>query len=78
MSDAIPATYAAWRHCIEVDCGIALTREFIDARLASLRNPRDDATERFERLYGAQHLASVTRWFEQARADLTRSAGTIA
>lgn len=70
MSDAIPATYAAWRHCIEVDCGIALTPDFIHARLQSLRNPRDDATERFANLYGTSHLQSVIRWFEQARAEL--------
>ena len=29
----IPTTYAEWRHCIEKKCGLALTPDYIAARL---------------------------------------------
>jgi hypothetical protein len=32
----IPSTYADWRRCIEHDCGLPLTRDFVAARLADL------------------------------------------
>jgi hypothetical protein len=74
MSDPIPATYADWRRCIEVDCGIALTAAFINERLAALGNLRDEHTRRFCDLYGDAHLATVVRWFEQAKDQLPRGA----
>lgn len=64
----IPQTYTQWRHCIEVDCGIALTPAFIAERLTVWRQPGHEETKRFVRLYGAEHLQRVVSWFEQAGA----------
>lgn len=64
----IPATYAQWRHCIEVDCGIALEPQFIAARLDALARMGDEA-QRFARLYGDAHLQRVIHWFRQAQAE---------
>ena len=68
----IPETYQAWRHCIEVDCGIPLTSSFIDARIDVLSRSRNEETERFAALYGAAHHVRVLDWFRQARIDLHR------
>lgn len=64
----IPTTYAQRRHCIEVDCGIALELPFIAARLDALAHAGDEA-QRFTRLYGEAHLQRVIRWFHQAQAE---------
>ncbi|WP_238704527.1 hypothetical protein [Pseudomonas nabeulensis] len=36
-----PQTYEQWRHCITVECGIALTPAFIAQRLASSQKKRE-------------------------------------
>lgn len=64
----IPETYDQWRHCIEVDCGITLTRAFIDERLRELATPSDFRTQQFIRLYGEAHRDRVLGWFRQAGA----------
>jgi len=69
-SPVIPKTYAQWRHCIEVDCGIPLEPAFIQSRLSVLRDPAHDETRRFASLYGQTHARSVLAWFEQAQAAL--------
>jgi hypothetical protein len=66
----IPETYAQWRHCIEVECGIPLTPAFIDERLAVWRNPAHDECRRFAQLYGDAHRQSIQQWFDQARRAL--------
>lgn len=66
----IPTTYADWRHCIERDCGIPLTADFIAARLADLRDSRSHHTQQFLRRYGPEHHARVLDWFEQAGRDV--------
>jgi hypothetical protein len=70
MSAVIPASYVEWRHCIEVDCGIALAPAFIEQRLRALRDPGSQEMLRFARLYGNDHLQRVTAWFERARREL--------
>jgi hypothetical protein len=62
----IPQSYSAWRHCIEVDCGIALTEAFIRERIAALHDPHDFRTEQFIRCYGQAHLERVRVWFAEA------------
>lgn len=66
---AIPDSYAAWRHCIIVECGIPLTVEFIQRRLAVLTNPKEYETQRFAEVYGVGHLEAVRAWFQQAASD---------
>ena len=75
----IPQTYAQWRHCIEVECGIPLEpAAFIQARLQVFRDPLSEESQRFTTLYGQQHAHNVLGWFEQAQAaPLGGGAGNI-
>jgi hypothetical protein len=68
MNAVIPANYDQWRHCIEVDCGLRLTPEFIAQRLAALDSPKSEEARRFAHLYGQRHLDNVINWFRSARA----------
>ena len=64
-------TYEAWRECIEVRCGIPLTQEFVDARLAELRDPDHPKTREFTKLYGTKHLDRTIAWFKRAQGELS-------
>lgn len=64
----IPINYLQWRHCIEVDCGIALKADFIAARIAALAQHGDEP-QRFARLYGDAHLQRVIGWFRRAQGE---------
>jgi hypothetical protein len=64
----IPQTFAQWRHCIEVDCGIPLTPAYARERVAALTRQGGEEAERFARHYGAQHHARVVGWFQQVAA----------
>jgi hypothetical protein len=68
-SELIPSDYASWRYCIEVKCGLALTPDFLQARIAALADSGDEETRRFARLYGDAHLNRVLAWFRQAAAE---------
>ncbi|WP_312453629.1 hypothetical protein [Comamonas sp.] len=70
----IPRTYAQWRHCITVECGIPLSADFIAQRLAVWRNPGLEETQRFRRLYGDAHWQAVQRWLVQAAQEQERAA----
>jgi hypothetical protein len=67
----VPTTYADWRRCIERDCGIPLTPEFIAARIDDLRDPRSHHTQQFLKVYGPDHHARVLAWFGQASSEIT-------
>lgn len=62
----IPQTYADWRRCIEVDCGLTLTPSFIAERIEELSDPRRERTAQFVRRYGDAHRQQVLGWFRQA------------
>lgn len=62
----IPRTYEQWRHCIAVECGIALTPQYVEQRLDVWRNEQSEETRRFRRLYGDPHWLAVREWFERA------------
>ena len=70
MQDIVPQSYDAWRHCIEVECGIALTAPWIEQRLVALQDGRDHHTQRFVQLWGQAHHARVLGWFQQALEEL--------
>ena len=61
----IPTTYAQWHHCITVECGIALTPQYVDERLRVWNDPNCEETQRFRRLYGDTHWQHVRAWFQQ-------------
>ena len=62
--------YAEWKHCITVDCGIRLTRHYVEQRLSALNDAKDYGTQRFTAVWGKEHLNRVIEWFEQARREL--------
>lgn len=68
--DPIPRDYAAWRHCIEVSCGIPLTAAFVAERLRILGDPAREETRRFVASWGQAHLERVLGWFQRAAASL--------
>jgi len=67
MSTNIPETFDEWQHCIEQECRIALTKEYIEQRLAVFRELNHEETQRFIRHYGEHHWQQVVRWFERAQ-----------
>ena len=52
-------TYEDWKHCITVDCGIPLTREYVQQRLAALHDPKDYSRERFVAVFGEKSISPV-------------------
>ncbi|HBA66745.1 MAG TPA: hypothetical protein DCZ48_11335 [Methylococcaceae bacterium] len=69
FANGIPSTYQEWRHCITVDCNIALTEPFIGERIAVLSNAGCEETRRFEQLYGTEYRKAVLAWFRQAHQE---------
>ena len=61
----VPESYAAWRRCIEVDCGLELT----PARLQALADDRDPRTRRFVAQWGEAQRQRVLGWLDEARAE---------
>lgn len=68
-AELIPSDFASWCYCIEVKCGLALTPDFLRARIAVLSDPGHEETRRFVRLYGDTHLNRILGWFRQAAAE---------
>ena len=68
-AELIPSNYTSWRYCIEVKCSLALTPDFLRARIAVLSDSGQEETQRFARLYSDAHLNRVLAWFRQAAAE---------
>jgi hypothetical protein len=66
----VPKTYDDWKHCITVDCGIALTAEYVAARIDALQDESDYHTQKFVKMWGEAHRARTLAWFRQAAASL--------
>ncbi|MEM6578887.1 MAG: hypothetical protein AAF678_10375 [Pseudomonadota bacterium] len=66
----IPRTYEEWEHCITVECGIALTPEYVAERIEALENQNDHHTLKFLEQYGKAHLGRTLAWFREAQAKL--------
>ena len=43
---------------------------YVEQRLAALRDPADQGTQKFIATWGEAHLARVIGWFEQAEREL--------
>lgn len=69
MSSPIPQSYAEWRHCIEVECGIPLSAGFLAERIRVLTQGEAEETRRFRRLYGEEHWQRVVSWFRRAAEE---------
>ena len=61
----IAQTFAEWKHCIEHDCKIELTKDFAQKRLAVYQDKKNPETQKFISLYGEQHLNNIIKWFRQ-------------
>lgn len=71
MEDSIvPDNYEAWRHCIEVECGLRLDAEYVRQRIAALEDPGDHHTQQLVRRWGESHRQRVVAWFQRARDEL--------
>jgi len=66
----IPQSYEQWQHCITVQCGIALTPDYVGARLRVWQDENAEETRRFRRLYGDAHWRSVCAWFARAGREV--------
>ena len=68
-ADLFPGDYKSWRYCIEIKCSLALTPEFLQARIAILGDPHHEESQRFARLYGESYREQVLAWFQRAEAE---------
>lgn len=66
----IPETYEEWRHCILVECGLNLTKPFIEKRITALQNKKEHYTQQFIKRYGQRHHLQVLNWFTKAAEEL--------
>jgi hypothetical protein len=66
----VPQTYEEWKHCITVSCGIPLTAQYVQERLAALTDKRDFHTQRFIERWGEAHHQRTLGWFQQAASEL--------
>ena len=66
----VPETYEEWKHCITETCGIALTPQFIEERIAALGNMKDLHTQRFIEYWGEAQRQQTLAWFRQAASEL--------
>lgn len=70
MNVVLCRNYEEWKHCITVKCKIALERDYLERRIAALRDERDSTTARFVELYGDEYRLRTIQWFEQARREV--------
>ena len=69
-SPVIPTNFVEWQYCIVHECGIALEKPFVEARINALSNASDQHTKQFIRLYGKAYHKQVLSWFHQALTEL--------
>jgi hypothetical protein len=69
QGELIPGSYASWRYCITVECGIPLTAEFVARRIDVLSRSNGEETLQFRRLYGDEHWQRVLAWFRQSQNE---------
>lgn len=69
-AEIIPSDYASWRYCIEVKCGLAITSDYLQARIAILGDPGHEETRRFTQLYGKPYHQQVLAWFQRAADEV--------
>ena len=70
-SPIIPSNFEEWKHCIEVECGLKLTPQFIEKRIASMEDPTEHYTQQFLKRYGNQYHSQVLGWFRTAQAQIS-------
>jgi len=58
-------SFKQWKHCLENDCKINLTKEFAQKRLTIYQDTEHPETLKFISLYGKQHLDNIIKWFKR-------------
>ena len=66
----MPSTYEEWKHCITVECGLALTPQYVEKRIAALTSNNDEHTKQFVKKYGPEYTQQVIAWFKEAQSRL--------
>lgn len=62
----IPKDFIEWKNCIEVNCGIPLTPDFVKKRITELSDDNNQHSREFTKLYGDAYRLKVIGWFEQS------------
>jgi hypothetical protein len=60
------SNYNEWRSAITGPCGITLSRDYCEERIAALQNDKAHGTQPFIETYGAAYCNQVIEWFRQA------------
>ncbi len=70
--DYIPRNYEDWKFCITKKCGIPLTKDYIEKRLAAFRDLNSDHTKKFIEIYGEQYTNQIISWFVLAQDEFKK------
>ncbi|MEN0040454.1 MAG: hypothetical protein AAF764_03860 [Pseudomonadota bacterium] len=65
-------TYEQWEHCITVECGLELTPDYVEQRIAALQDKSDFHTQKFVKTWGEKHRATVLARFQEAQQKLAQ------
>jgi len=58
--------YGEWHEALTVHCGIVLTPDYANQRIAALQNDSDATTMEFVRFYGDTYRRLVVTWFQRS------------
>lgn len=62
-------SYHEWRGAITGPCGLTLTKEYCEERIAALMDDKAPGTRPFIETYGPEYRDQVISWFRQAIAS---------
>lgn len=62
----IPNDYNSWKHCITIECGIELSKDFLQNRIRVLTDVTNQETQKIILLYGQIHIHNLIKWMQQA------------
>ena len=66
----IPSIYEEWKYCIEIQCKIPLTKDFILERLRVLSDASNPETRVFGKAYGSDHLNKIIQYFKKSLTQI--------
>jgi hypothetical protein len=62
-------TYEQWLNCIQVDCGIQLTPQFVEERLQTLSDQSQAETKKFVATHGEEHYEKIINWYKRTKEN---------
>ena len=66
----IPETYEQWKREVQAKCGIALTRDYLERRLAALTDRSSSDATNLVAAYGDAHLRQLVDWHKRALTEI--------